>query len=245
MQKIFDSTNSEFWKLLGWVPNQKQIEQFKNLQILLSSWNKKVNLTRIIEGEDYWVSQIFDSLWPLKNELHNPLIKRNCIDIGTGCGFPGLAIAIALPKTNMTLVDASNKKTNILEAISKELNLSSRIQIKNQRAEELGRDLFFRGKFDLAMARAVAPAPTVAEYLIPLIQRNGEALIYRGKWVEGDEDKLIKSLISLKGKIKSIQTKQLPANKGERNLIRLKSIEECPKKYPRAIGIPSKRPLGS
>ena len=82
---------------MAWQPSSDQLQQFTQLQELLRELNGKVNLTRLVEGEDYWISQIFDSLWPLKPWLSKgeggPL---KVIDVGTGGGFPGLAMALSL-----------------------------------------------------------------------------------------------------------------------------------------------------
>jgi len=95
------------------------------------------------------------------------------------------------------------------------------------------------------MARAVADAPIAAEYLIPLLNPSGEALLFRGKWNSADETQLIKALVILKAKINKVQRLDLPCNRGIRHLIRLKAKAPCPKNYPRSIGIPTKKPLGS
>tara|TARA_Y100001968_G_scaffold333191_1_gene394621 strand:- start:872 stop:1564 length:693 start_codon:yes stop_codon:yes gene_type:complete len=230
---------------MQWEPSSHQIEQFLNLQSLLRKWNNKVNLTRLINGDDYWVSQIFDSLWPLDKELLNPSKELTFIDVGSGCGFPGLAIAIALPNAKVTLVDAINRKTTALKNIAKELNLSSRIIIRNERAEIIGHQRQLRGEFDFAIARAVARAPVVAEYLVPLLKKSGQGLIYKGKCHELELQHLNKALGLLNAQIQTIQQINLPKGKGERHLIRIISKKNCPEAYPRKTGIPSKRPLGN
>ena len=95
------------------------------------------------------------------------------------------------------------------------------------------------------MARAVANPQIVAEYLIPLLKEKGEALIYRGKWNELDTKRLNIALTQLKAKIKVIQRIDLPENRGERHIIQIIPTDTCPERYPRSIGVPSKRPLGS
>ena len=57
--------NQAFWGQLGWQPSDQQLGQFIALQQLLRDWNQRVNLTRLVEGDDYWIAQVFDSLWPL------------------------------------------------------------------------------------------------------------------------------------------------------------------------------------
>ena len=154
---------AEYWTALGWQPSTEQLDQLAMLQDLLREWNEKVNLTRLVDGDDYWINQVFDSLWPLAAELKTPHQPRTCIDVGTGGGFPGLAIAIALPGSQMTLLDSVGRKTAAVEAMASRLGLADRVAVRTERIETTGRDRACRGRFDLAMARAVAAAPVVAE----------------------------------------------------------------------------------
>ena len=108
--KDYHDPKNQIWKLLGWQASLYQIEQFIMLQSLLRNWNQRINLTRLIEGPDFWISQVLDSLWPIKNELKKPEHSLDIIDVGTGCGLPGLALAIALPNSSITLVDSIKKK---------------------------------------------------------------------------------------------------------------------------------------
>ena len=241
----FSKPDDSFWEILGWRPSSEQIKQFILLQKLLSKWNQQVNLTRLLKDDDYWIMQVFDSLWPFKNELHQRKESFNSIDVGSGCGFPGLAIAIAFPEANITLVDAINRKTNALKEICKELALISRVEIINERIEDIGQNHLFRNSFDFAFARAVGSAPVVAEYLIPLIKSNGEAILFKGKWEDSEKEALNNALSILKARISKVEYMELPKEKGIRHQIRLKSNYICPKIYPRSIGIPKKRPLGS
>ena len=232
------------WKELNWHPSPQQIDQLIELQILLAHLNKQFNLTRLIEGDDYWIGQVFDSIWPIQKELNRPNLNRKIIDVGSGCGFPGLAVAIALPAAKMTFIEATRKKTEALKMISNQLGLSSRISIKNERVEVTGQNPIFRNKYDIAMARAVATDSVIAEYLVPLINSSGEAILFKGRWEELDQQKLNKALKILRAQIKSTSSIQLPFNRGIRHQIRIKAIEPCPNKYPRNIGLPKRKPLG-
>lgn len=236
---------SSLWNQMQWCPTSEQIEQFIELQLLLRSWNSQVNLTRLIEDDDYWINQIYDSIWPFKKELNNSPQNLQCVDVGSGCGLPGLALAIALPSSKITLIESIQRKTSALKSITQNLGLSNRITIINERVESSGHNLNLRNKFDVAMARAVASAPVVAEYLIPLLKPKGKAHIYKGKWSDKEQKELNQALLILNSKIQRIQKIQLPKDKGERNIIEISPIDICPKKYPRKIGIPLKRPLGN
>ena len=240
----FANPGPELWKLLGWRPDAEQLRQLIELQQLLKDWNSRVNLTRLVEGEDFWIAQVFDSLWPLLPELMSPDTARRCIDVGTGGGFPGLAVAIALPGAELTLVDSVGRKTAAVAAMAKSLGFGDRVLVRTERVERTGQDPSCRGTFDLAMARAVGAAPVVAEYLVPLLRRSGEGLLYRGRWHDTDDLELQSALTLLKARSLKLQRMELPSERGARTLIRIGPEEATPKAYPRATGMPSKMPLG-
>ena len=235
--------DQRFWQALGWEPTAQQLQTFVDLQRSLREWNTKVNLTRLVEDDDYWINQIFDSLWPLKQELQTSDQAKRCIDVGTGGGFPGLAAAIALPNSHFTLVDSVGRKTSAVEAMAKALGLASRVVVRTERIEATGRDKHCRSQFDIAMARAVASAPIVAEYLTPLLTSNGQALLYRGQWDDEQQAALYQACQILKTSIVEVQKRDLPNQRGVRHVLRLSPTAPCPKTFPRAIGIASKTPL--
>ena len=233
------------WSELGWQPSPPQLELLVALQEQLRQWNARVNLTRLVEGDDYWIAQVFDSLWPLRELLeHQPQAPLRCIDVGTGGGFPGLAVAIALPQAQLTLVDSVGRKTQAVQAMAQALGLTDRVTLRCERVELTGRDRRCRGGFDLAMARAVAAAPVVAEYLVPLLNGQGQALLYRGQWGSGDQAELERALRPLQARLSRSQQRELPAGRGQRTALWLEASAPCPAAYPRAVGLPSKFPLG-
>ncbi len=225
--------------------NADELEMFSRLKELIQRLNKITNLTRLIDGNDYWISQVYDSVWPFFKDSNKLFENKKFIDIGSGCGFPGLAYAITHPNSEIYLIDSSLKKTNSLKQIVDSMNFKNKIHIVNDRIENIGHNLEFRHKFDIGTARAVSSAPTVAEYLLPLLKTNGLGLMFCGQWAKTDHSKLQKALTLLNGKIHEIKVKQLPANKGERNVIFIKSERNCPNLYPRGIGKPNKYPLGN
>jgi 16S rRNA (guanine527-N7)-methyltransferase len=94
------------------------------------------------------------------------------------------------------------------------------------------------------MARAVAAAPVVAEYLVPLLKPGGQALLYRGQWTATDQRDLERALQLLKAELVRSEQRELPAGRGQRTALFVATNAPCPKGYPRAVGIPSKVPLG-
>ena len=232
------------WNELKWAPSEKQLAQFIHLQELLKEWNKKINLTRLVDGDDFWTAQVCDSLLPLYEELQHPEVSHKYIDIGSGCGFPGIAIAIAMPNSDITLLDSSSKKTTFLKEVSKEIGLKARITVLTERAEIAGRDPILRSNFDYAIARAVASANVVAEYLVPFLNSTGQAIILKGGWSEAEQQILKTALTELNAEIQGTHKFLLPNNRGIRNIIRISSINKCPNQYPRSIGKPKRQPLG-
>jgi len=224
---------------------EREMEMFLQLKVLIQKLNKISNLTRLIEGNDYWISQVYDSIWPFFIDSNKLFENKKYIDIGSGCGFPGLAYAITHPNSEIYLIDSSKKKTNALKEIVRTMNFQNKIYIVNDRIENIGHNLEFRNKFDIGTARAVSSASTVAEYLLPLLKTNGLGLLFCGKWSKSDGSKLKKAVNILNGKINDIRFKDLPANKGERHVIFIKSEGNCPHSYPRSIGKPNKYPLGN
>ena len=263
-----------FWGQLGWQPSEHQLSQFVALQQLLRHWNQRVNLTRLVEGEDYWIAQVFDSLWPLQPLLSLEAVAESgpgqaaaggaelsaharaasarspqdatfqVIDVGTGGGFPGLALAIALPQARLTLVDSVKRKLDAVAAMAAELGIADRLILRCERVERTGRRPECRGQFQLALARAVAAAPVVAEYLVPLLAADGQALLYRGQWSAADGIALQRALTALGAELGRMERIELPGGRGVRHALSLRPKTRCPAAYPRAVGIPARQPLG-
>ena len=241
-----------FWDQLGWMPDPRQLESLVELQGHLRHWNSRLNLTRLVEGQDFWIAQIFDSLWPLVPLLTQQppqqppqAVPLRFIDVGTGGGFPGLAIAIALPEAQLTLVDSVGRKVEAVASMAASLGLGDRVQLRCERVERTGRSRDCRGRFDWAMARAVAAAPVVAEYLVPLLAPQGRALLYRGRWEPGDRADLDRALPLLRAEVEAVQGRELPAERGVRHALWLRPLAPCPAAYPRAVGVPLKAPIGA
>jgi len=239
------------WTLLGWQPSASQLELYTRLQVELRQWNSRLNLTRLVEGEDYWIAQIFDSLWPFVDliQTQTPAAANapplRLVDVGTGGGFPGLALAIAIPNAQVSLVDSVQRKVEAVRAMAQSLGLADRLSFCAERIEKLGQQRSWRGQFDGAMARAVAPAPVVAEYLVPLLKPTGAAVLYRGQWSAADQHPLDAAARQLGATVTAVQALELPQQRGQRHAITLRPQAPCPRQYPRAVGIPAKLPLGS
>ena len=220
---------------------EDEIIMFQELQIKIKELNNKTNLTRLIDGDDYWISQVFDSIWPFKTFQNINFDNKKFLDIGSGCGFPGLAYSIIHPNSDIYLIDSSKKKTDALKILVKEINCKNNIHVINDRIENLAHQSSMRNTFDIATTRAVSNPSTVSEYILPMLKKEGLGVLYCGKWTDKENKNLDKTLEILEGKFKEKKKISLPSNKGTRNIIQPKNF--CPEIYPRKVGKPEKSPL--
>jgi 16S rRNA (guanine527-N7)-methyltransferase len=228
---------------LNWQPTSKQQQQFDSLYQLILEGNRQFNLTRITEPLDFWEKHLWDSLAPI---FYNKLLLENkqvkVIDIGTGAGFPAIPLAIVFPNWQFTLLDSTRKKMTFVDSLSSALNLDNLKTVVN-RAETIGQDKTYRNQYDLALIRAVAEASVCAEYSLPLLNMGGIALLYRGKWTEEEQETLESALKTLGGKSAKVHSFETPLTQSIRHCIYLEKIAKTPTEFPRAVGIPTQKPL--
>lgn len=117
----------------------KQVEKFFSYMNLLIEWNKKINLTAIIEPNDIILKHFVDSLTIVKDTGQNGKLA----DIGTGAGFPGIPIKIFIPEIDVTLIDSLNKRINFLNEVIEQLELKNIVAVHG-RTEDLGKDKKYR-----------------------------------------------------------------------------------------------------
>ena len=223
--------------------SEEEIIIFQELQTKIEELNNKTNLTRLIDGDDYWISQVFDSIWPFKINTNIHFDNKKFLDIGSGCGFPGLAYAITHPRSEIYLIDSSKKKTDALKILIKEINFRNNIHVINDRIENLAHQSLMRNSFNIATTRAVSNPSTVSEYILPMLKKDGLGILYCGKWTDEESKNLDKTLDILEGKVKEKKKILLPRSKGIRNIILIQPKNFCPEIYPRKVGKPEKNPL--
>ncbi len=218
----------------------QQVEQFGLYYQTLVKWNKKTNITRITEGRDIIIDHFLDSIGPVM-ALDISERTRLC-DVGSGAGFPGTPLKIVLPQVQLTLIDSKQKSTIFLKKLIKELNLKD-VHIYTGRAEELGREVEHREKYDVVLSRAVAPLQILVELCIPFVSVGGYFIAYKGKKVREEVKKAEKAVNILGGKKSSVKYLKVPFSEKKRYIVLIKKEIATPIKYPRRPGIPKKKPL--
>jgi 16S rRNA (guanine527-N7)-methyltransferase len=133
---------------------------------LLGEQNRRVNLISRADAANIWSAHVLHSL-ALLFVLRIPE-KATVLDLGTGGGFPGVPIAIVRPDLTMVHCDSILKKTNALREMIEAIGLSNRVL--TGRAEELGKTPEWRHRFDLVLARAVAPLADLVRWSRPLLK---------------------------------------------------------------------------
>ena len=218
-----------------------QLSAFQSYSRELIAWNQQVNLTRIIESEEIAVKHFLDSL-SVCLALPEASSNLRVIDVGTGAGFPGVPLKIALPHLKLTLLESTAKKTKFLYHLVETLQLSH-VTIVTARAEEIGQQPAHRERYDVAVARAVAGLPVLAEYMLPLVKMGGLMIAQKGQHPAGEVEQSAQALKTLGGKVAQILPVTIPNLEGERHLVVINKIRPTPKTYPRRPGVPAKTPL--
>lgn len=220
--------------------SEKQVEQFIRYYEMLVEWNHVMNLTAITEYDEVMKKHFVDSISLIKAIDLNRNIKM--IDIGTGAGFPGLALKIAFPELDVTLLDSLNKRIQFLDAVIQELGLKN-VKTFHGRAEDYAKHAEMREQYDLCVSRAVANLSTLSEYCLPFVKQDGLFISYKSEKII-EEMKTAKRAIDLLGGVVKDQVDfKLPDSDIYRNLFIIEKVKATPKKYPRKAGLPAKEPL--
>lgn len=233
---------------LGLALTPAQQAQFQQFYQELIEWNQKLNLTAITDYQEVQTKHFLDCLAGiplLARELNEAIpIARplHCIDVGTGAGFPGLPLKIMLPRLGWTLLDGTGKKVAFLRQLVAKLDLPN-VTLVQGRAEEVGRESAYRAQFDLVTARAVAPLNTLVEYLLPLVRRDGLAMIYKGASAPQEFIEARKAIELLGGETMRLAPVQVPFLEEKRFILLIKKVRPTPNLYPRAQGLARKNPL--
>jgi 16S rRNA (guanine527-N7)-methyltransferase len=185
-------------------------------------------------------AHLADSLVAL--ELAEVRRARRIADVGSGAGFPGLPLAIALPRAEVTLVESNGRRAAFLERAVGAAGLAApRARVVNERVEEWYPGL---GASDLVVVRALAPLSVVVEYAAPLLALGGVVVAWRGQREVESERAGAEAATEL-GLEPAAPLRVAPYAGAEHRYLHLMSkVRETPERFPRRSGIALKRPLG-
>lgn len=217
------------------IKDDKVLELAKFAQNL-SDFGVERGLTALTEREDIVRELIVDSLGAV------PFIKGTCkvADLGSGSGVPGIPLAVVNPDSIFVMVESQNRKVRWIDEQISELGLLNAKTLP-MRIEDVGRDSQWREKFDLVVAKALAPLPSLIELALPLLKVGGLLLAYKGIKLSEELALSQNALKSLSGKVEEIFKYNLPGR--ERNICVIKKLKATPKSYPRRVGMAQRNPL--
>ena len=219
-----------------------QLAAFATYERILLEWNARFNLTAVRDPKEIRTKHFLDSLTCLM-PMRDKRMER-VIDVGTGAGFPGIPLKIACPAMHLALVESVGKKADFCRHLAGELGLKG-VEVLQIRAEEAGQLPGHRESYDWAIARAVAEMPVLAEYLLPLVRVGGAMLAMKGESGPAEAQAAERAINLLGGQLESLIPVTLPGVAEERYLVVVNKIAAIPQQYPRRVGVPARKPLGS
>ena len=136
-------------------------------------WNRSIRLTAITAPEEVAVKHILDSLLLL---AFSPFPGR-ILDFGSGAGYPGIPLAVALPGSRVVLLESSGRKCAFLSHVLRKLTLGN-ANVVNARLER--RSPLSIGKFEHIVTRATLPQEKAVPLLLPYLAPGGRLLLMQG-----------------------------------------------------------------
>ena len=218
--------------------DQECIPQLIEFSRLLLEKNQVMNLTAITEPGEVATLHLLDSL---AVAAAGELAGKKVIDVGTGAGFPGVPLAIALPNASLTLLDSLGKRVNFLEETCRVLGLQN-VTCVHARAEEFA--AAHRESYDVAVSRAVAALPVLCELCLPLVKVGGVFLAMKSSHSQEETEQAAKAISLLGGKLEDVTDYSIPTTDVTHRLLVIRKLSPTPKKYPRRFAQIKKQPLG-
>lgn len=218
------------------IASAEYTEKFKCFAALIREYNKKYNLTSILEEKEMFYKHFLDSA---AGEDYFPK-GSSVAEVGSGAGFPSVPLMILREDLNFTLIESTGKKCDFLNVVCQKLGLKG--TVLNVRAEDAGKDASLREKFDVCTARAVARLNTLSEYCMPLVKKGGRFIAYKGNAEEEIEEARRAVSVLGGGKIQAAAY-ELPEEYGKRTLVVVEKTGTTPEKYPRGRGKERSNPI--
>jgi 16S rRNA (guanine527-N7)-methyltransferase len=187
-----------------------------------------------------WRAHVADSLTGLEiSALHS---ARAIADVGSGAGFPGLVLAVALPAAHVDLIESVTRKCDFLRDASARAGIEN-VSVINARSEEHAAGAG-REAYDVVTARAVGRLATLAELASPLLREGGTLIAWKGRRDPDEEAELARAGEMVAMAPRKILEVGESAGYEHRHLHAVRKIGRTPDNLPRRPGVAKKRPYG-
>ena len=231
---------------LGLPLDAAALTRFERYLRLMEAWRDRAGLTSVTDPAAVQRRHFGESLALLVALRAAGVLPAgepaSIVDVGAGAGFPGVPMRIVEPALRLTLIESHGRRTRFLDTLVDELELGD-VEVVTARAEEAGRDPACRERFDVAVARAVAPLPVLVEYLLPLLRPGGVMAAPKGSGAERELGEAAAAIEALGGRVEDPVPLSLPEGAGPQQVVIVRRCGELPERFPRRPGIPAKRPL--
>lgn len=161
-------------------------------------------------------------------------------DLGSGAGFPGLVLAVALSNARVTLVESVGKKAEFIAAAADRLGLDN-VGVVAGRVESWGDG---RDRCDVVTARALAPLPVLLEYAAPLLREGGSLVAWKAR-PDADEEEAAEAAAQALAMTTAVRHEVPPVEGAQRTLYVSQKVGPTPSRFPRRPGMARKRPLSA
>jgi 16S rRNA (guanine527-N7)-methyltransferase len=172
---------------------------------------------------------------------------RRIADVGAGAGFPGLALAVALPGASVDLIESAGRKTAVITRLAQAAELTNARAVTARAEEWAGTPAELGGgasSYDAVVARAVAALPVLAEYAAPLLRIHGVLVAWKGARSAAEESAARSAAETLGLAVEDVLHVEPFEGARERHLHVLRKVDPTPARFPRRPGMAVKRPLG-
>ena len=213
------------------------LEAYRRYYEHLEEMNKVMNLTAISGEEDVARLHFLDCAALLNFEDFS---GKRVIDVGTGAGFPGMALKIARPDISLTLLDSLDKRIKFLKELSGKLGYED-IDCVHMRAEEAPAE--YRQSFDIVTSRAVARLNLLAELCLPMVKVGGAFIAMKGPDCTEEVNEAKRSIAILGGKLEPRVDYKVPGTDITHSAVIIRKVKDTPSKYPRRWAQIKKQPL--
>jgi 16S rRNA (guanine527-N7)-methyltransferase len=163
-------------------------------------------------------------------------------DIGAGAGFPGLALAAALPAAHIDLVESARRKCEVIERLAEAGGLTDRARAMPVRAEDWARDDGHTA-YDAVTARALASLAVLCEYAAPLLRPGGVLVAWKGARDPAEEEAGDRAATALGLSAPGIVAATPYPSSRNRHLYVYSKVMGTPPKYPRRAGVAARKPI--